>query len=413
MKRFLSHPRTLAFAFAILILSLSTFGLAAGASQAPALQPNLESNPPAAPYPADVQVVMDGGSRQIVKTYTFTDGQDPSGIPRGSFERDGWRYELADITEASDTEKEARMQTVTVEVSTDSNDLNAVAPLLEPSIPYEDEDGFAGTLSLDVSTVACEPAGWRSGSYAVTAKREFLGLSGPDTSLIPKQITENGVTLALDDIMWAAEDSTTVDFVEIPNSYRALASYSARVPTSVVTGYTTTADYTGEVSRVSGGATVYTAHFLGTEIPAPATPPQEAPVAPTPEAPDAGPTESADPWRTTAIILAATFSAICMAALSYTFWHALRRNAHIYAVADGRRNAVAKRRISSGRPIIDLTDLGGPAFYVEIDRPTARRLSGRAVEFIHGNLSLFVNISDASGAFCADVDFATLAVRAS
>ena len=50
-------------------------------------------------YPADVQIVIEDGKRQIVKTYTLTAGESPDNIPRDSFERDGWLYTLTDITQ--------------------------------------------------------------------------------------------------------------------------------------------------------------------------------------------------------------------------------------------------------------------------------------------------------------------------
>ena len=58
----------------------------------------------------------------------------------------------------------------------------------------------------------------------------------------------------------------TVDYEQIPASYTAVATYTANASRTVVTGYTTTAEYKGDVSKLNQGKTVYTAYFMGAEI---------------------------------------------------------------------------------------------------------------------------------------------------
>jgi len=43
------------------------------------------------------------GSRMVVKTYQICADDDPSDIPRDSFDREGWRYTLTDITHDGNT----------------------------------------------------------------------------------------------------------------------------------------------------------------------------------------------------------------------------------------------------------------------------------------------------------------------
>jgi len=100
-------------------------------------------------YPADVQSIFEGGTRQIVKTYILTVEQSPADIPRDGFIRDGWWYELTDITEQRTIGTDTRSFTETVEISTDTKDLNEIIKLLSPTLDYQGEDGYCGLLTLD------------------------------------------------------------------------------------------------------------------------------------------------------------------------------------------------------------------------------------------------------------------------
>ena len=61
---------------------------------------------PAAPklYPTSVQeTYTPNGSRMIVKTYELGYDESPGDIDRGSFDREGWRYALTDVTRDGST----------------------------------------------------------------------------------------------------------------------------------------------------------------------------------------------------------------------------------------------------------------------------------------------------------------------
>ena len=61
---------------------------------------------PAAPkfYPTNVtETYTPNGSRMIIKTYELGYDEAPGDIPRDSFDREGWRYTLTDITHDGNT----------------------------------------------------------------------------------------------------------------------------------------------------------------------------------------------------------------------------------------------------------------------------------------------------------------------
>jgi hypothetical protein len=240
-------------------------------------------------YPAKVWTGIEDGTRQIVKTYILTAEQGPNHIPRDSFIRDGRLYQFTDITEKRSNSTDTRNHTETVAVDTDTQDVNEIMKLLAPTLDYRGEDGYCGLLTLDMAAIHCEAAGYKNSSYTVTVTREYPHLSTNDLSLIPKTITDNGRTLALDDVAWEVQHTVSVDYEDIPDSYRAVAKYSAKASKRVVTGYITTAKYNGDVSRTVRGDTVYTVYFSGNEVnpapkptepPATTAPPTTAPPVP-------------------------------------------------------------------------------------------------------------------------------------
>ena len=367
-------------------------------------------------YPADVQCVTTSTGRQIIKTYVLTAQQNPADISRDSFTRDGWRYTLTDITEMRTSRTETRSHTEIVEIETETNDLNEIIQLLAPALDYQSEDGYSGMLSLDISTVNCEVAGYRNNSYTVSATREYPHLSSADTSLIPKTITDNGRTLELDSVSWEVQHYINVDYEDIPDSYRAVASYSARVSRSVATGYITIAEYSGEIAKTISGDTVYTAYFEGVDISPPPEPtPLPEPIA-TPE-PEETPTEaqtSSVPEKTASLIYPILIVLAVLAAIAGTgaYFFLLRHNVKVYKVIDESRVLAAKDKISEKHLTIDLTPLEGRRFVLEIDKPTAKTLNGKTIEVVYGPTNLKHRISFEGNTYNIDVDFGSGTIQA-
>ena len=217
-------------------------------------------------FPSDVTELRDGGNWQIIKTYELSAGELAEDIPRDSFERQGWTFTLTDIIRKESANAETRAHTETITLDTETNDLAAILTLLSPTMEYTADDGFVGILSLDVSSIKVETAGTRTSSYNMSVTREYPHLSTNDTSLVPKTVTDRGTTYTLAGVDWKAGNYVTVDYERIPEYYTAIATYNATGYSTKVTGYTTSAVYTGSLAKLSQGKTYYTAYFLGEEI---------------------------------------------------------------------------------------------------------------------------------------------------
>jgi len=304
---------------------------------APEPEPAVPTIEPITMFPIDVTEVRDGGNWQIIRTYSLLPDESPLDIPQGSFERSGWTFTLTDIIRRESSNAETREHTETITLDTATNDLAQILALLNNTMDYRSDDGFVGILALDVSSIKVETAGTRTTSHTMTVTREYPHLSNTDTGLVPKTVTDRGTTYTLAGVDWRVGNYVTVDYERIPEYYTAVASYTATGSRTAVTGYITTATYTGSLGRLSQGTTTYVAFFLGEEIrtplemitptptptpeptPEPAIPPcEEKPVEPDDEPeiiPEDEPAEASESKDGTGIPLAALLLVIPFTAL--------------------------------------------------------------------------------------------------
>ena len=217
-------------------------------------------------YPVQVWESREDGRRQIIRVYELNENENPAHIPRGAFERDGFRFELAEIVRREIPAHSVIDHAETIEIITQTNDLASVIRLLSPTIDYLREDGYFGVLTLDISTIEIVSQGTTSSNFTATQTREYPHLSSPDTSLVPRTINHGGRTYNLVNVEWRSQSTTAVDFTQVASTFTAVATYS-RVGTRTSTiGYTTTAVYRGQISRIAVGRTEFTASFVGIPI---------------------------------------------------------------------------------------------------------------------------------------------------
>ena len=128
------------------------------------------------------------------------------------------------------------------------------------------EEGFTGTLTLDLDSIKTEAAGYGSSTQPVTATRTYPNLANQDLNHLPKSITEGGRTLTLQDVQWQTDNTYNADDYEIGDRFTAVCTYGGSKTVSYVTGYTTTANYSGEVYRTGVTVIRYTVIFTGTPM---------------------------------------------------------------------------------------------------------------------------------------------------
>ena len=212
-------------------------------------------------YPAEVKQSEENGITRIEKVYYLSSQDDPSAIPTEDFEREGKVYTLLDVLKQAQIESDTKDYTEVLTLDSDTQDMEKILAMLEPELEVQTEDGYQGVLSLDHTTITVEAAGYKSSSRTVSATRTYPNLSGADVSLIPKSITDSGRTLTLADVQWQEAATTQTDGYDMALRYTATATYTGTATSKYATGYVVTANYVGEVTRVSTDVITYTAVF--------------------------------------------------------------------------------------------------------------------------------------------------------
>ena len=146
-------------------------------------------------------------------------------------------------------------------VTSKKKDMESVLALLPQEKEFVTEDGLSGILTLQLSSVRIEEAGYGKSTKTVTTTRRYPNLAGQDTEYIPKTIDEGGRTMKLKDISWQTDNTASVDGYAMGDRYTAVATYTGTATSSYVTGYNVTADYTGKVSRIALDRVRYVAIF--------------------------------------------------------------------------------------------------------------------------------------------------------
>ena len=202
-------------------------------------------------YPVEVTEYIEGDSSRLKKIYVLTPADDPSLIPTEDFDREGQTYTLLDITRQDQVETDTRDYTETVTLESKTKDMDAILPQLTATLEVDTEEGYTGVLTLDTASIQVEAAGYSTSTRAVTAARTYPNLSDADVSLIPKSIEDGGRTLELANVQWQ----------EAGEFYTANATYTGTASSKYATGYTVTAEYSGEVSKTTNDTVTYAALF--------------------------------------------------------------------------------------------------------------------------------------------------------
>lgn len=214
--------------------------------------------------PTDTVVQNLNGSQQLIKTYVLSPDADPQGLIEEPFEQEGYLYTFADIVKEENLLSDALYHRETVTVDTGTNDLSKILEQLEPSIAYDDGT-YKGTLTLDHTSIHTEASGYETRSSTVTATKTIGPVDRNDMSYVPATTVKNGVTLSLSGVDWQVVGTDLVGETLAPASYQAVATYSGKSYYKTATGYVTTADYVGEISRDGVESVTYKVMYLGTE----------------------------------------------------------------------------------------------------------------------------------------------------
>lgn len=217
-------------------------------------------------YPVSIDESTTNGITTITKSYELNKNDDATAISKEDFEQNGSFFIFKDMVKTELPQAESKEYAEKVVISSKSNKMNDILPLLEEEKQVVTEDGFSGTVKLDISNLKIETAGYGTSTKTITATRTYPNLESADTQYIPKTAVENGKTLELSNIDWQSDNTQNINDTAITDRYTAIATYTGTINTSYVKGYTVTAEYKGTVSKTNTDKVMYTAIFEGKEI---------------------------------------------------------------------------------------------------------------------------------------------------
>lgn len=220
-------------------------------------------------YPVDVQKSkLENGIYAIEKVYEITGQESPDEIPQAPFELDGIAYKCVEVLrENYMPETEMRQQTETVSVTSKSKEWEDLQTVLPASRAYRDDSGYSGTLKLDPGSIKTTVAGYGKTSKTVSMTQRYPGLASADLQSVPKTMSNNGITYALTDVQWQADNTQSIDGFPVTERYTAVATYTGKQTSSYIKGYNVQANYVGVVSKTAVPSVRYTAVFHGEEEP--------------------------------------------------------------------------------------------------------------------------------------------------
>ena len=217
--------------------------------------------------PTDTVVQNLNGSQQLIKTYTLPPEADPQQLIEDPFELNGFRYTFADIVKAENRVEDHKYHMEQVTVETETNSLPEIQKQFAPTLEYND-GLYSGTLALDSSAILTEPSGYTNKSRTITETKTIGPVDRNDMSYVPDTTVKDGVTLRLADVDWQIIGTDVAGSSLAPTTYQAVATYTGTGYRKVPTGYTSTAEYFGEISYSRVESITYKVTYLGKELPA-------------------------------------------------------------------------------------------------------------------------------------------------
>jgi hypothetical protein len=335
----------------------------------------------AASVPDDVLYENRNGRQLIVKTYTLQPGADTDSLIEEPFEKEGSSYVFDSIVKQEHPFEHKRLQSETVTVETETDDLAAILEKLEPALAFDDGE-YTGALVLDHTSLQTEVTGYSTKYYTVTDTKTIEDLDRNDPGYVPKTTVKNGRTLELSNVEWAVQGTSLSGDTLVPTQYMAVATYSAGASYKAATGYVTTAEYSGEVLSAGIESVTYTVTYYGTPLPVP-PPPEPEPV---PE-PEAFP-------PVMLIVIGGIVLAVAIAVALYFLL--MYKNIKVYDMSEDNveYELLGKLRISARKPGIDLCSLKKyPELeaVIVIQNRTARKLFGRLVKIrLRGSIATHI-----------------------
>lgn len=258
-------------------------------------------------------------------------------------------YELKNIDRVDNFKTLTKEQEIVEEIETNTNNLSKVMGLFNETKDFED-DGYAGTLTRDNSTLKVQIKDSYQEEYKVYLQKTYDNVASNELNNIPKEISENGTTYYLVNPVWNIAETEMVSNNEVPVKYNGTMYYEGIKTKTIIKSYLATIKYTGTLGKQVPDTTTFTAEYeevkeYGYIVPAIV--------------------------GTTGIIF---FSGIILFGL---------KNVKIYNLQNGEYKLVKRLHLNRNKLFIDLTpiNLQTKAYKIVLSKSLYRTIRGKNVKF--------------------------------
>ena len=258
-------------------------------------------------------------------------------------------YELKNIDRVDNFKTLTKEQEIVEEIETNTNNLSKVMGLFNETKDFED-DGYAGTLTRDNSTLKVQIKDSYQEEYKVYLQKTYDNVASNELNNIPKEISENGTTYYLVNPVWNIAETEMVSNNEVPVKYNGTMYYEGIKTKTIIKSYLATIKYTGTLGKQVPDTTTFTAEYeevkeYGYIVPAIV--------------------------GTTGIIF---FSGIILFGL---------KNVKIYNLQNGEYKLVKRLHLNRNKLFIDLTpiNLQTKAYKIVLSKSLYRTIRGKDVKF--------------------------------
>src|SRR5699024_1588651 len=124
----------------------------------PANPTSVDVADPEAMLPVDI--IIDQDNKEIRNVYDLSPSTDPSTLPIEQCDRAGLPYQCSDVHREVMIGSETKAVTQTETVESSKKYMATILSLLPPEKEVTTEEGFSGTLPLDLDSIKPEPAGY-------------------------------------------------------------------------------------------------------------------------------------------------------------------------------------------------------------------------------------------------------------
>lgn len=207
---------------------------------------------------------LENGVKEIIKVYELEKIEDLQ-VDINNFTEGETEYSYVGTEREEIVETDEKEVSHIVEIETMNKDRDYLLTWYDLTTEHMTEDGYYGILDLDEETLKTGIKGYVTKHYQVYENRTYPNLPSNDVAYIPKTINVGGYNYTMSNINWTYNSNFANNSI-IPDTYTANVTYERTATSQNATGYITTVEYKGVVTKNTKETIQYLVKFQSEEI---------------------------------------------------------------------------------------------------------------------------------------------------